>query len=88
MHPPGRPDGVTGDSTQLWQRIATLEATAERLAAELLAVTARAARAEGAEQALHSALADLATRLDHATAELAHARRPWWARLPRRHREG
>ena len=78
----GRPDGQPADVTRLENelrgRIAELEATADQRAAELLAMTARAASAEGEAKALRDALADLASRLDRAEAEL---RRPWWRRL-------
>ena len=75
--PPGQPERVTGDGAHLWQRIAELEVQRDHMAAELLAVTARAARAEGEGVALRDALADLAGRLDVATAELSELRRPW-----------
>jgi hypothetical protein len=62
-------------------RIAELEAAADQRVAELLAMTGRAADAEGEARALRDALADLAGRLDRAEAELAEARRPWLARV-------
>ena len=52
----------------------------DELRAELMQRRCAAARAEGEAKALREALADLATRLDLATAELAEARRPWWRR--------
>jgi hypothetical protein len=63
------------------ERVRFLEASADHAAALLLKSTDRAARAEGQVVELHNALADLARRLDVATAELTEARRPWWRRL-------
>ena len=82
----GRPDGRSGGQSsdptglerELRGRIAELEATTDQRAAELLAMTARSAQAEGEAKALRDALADLAGRLARAEAEL---RRPWWRRL-------
>jgi hypothetical protein len=54
-----------------------LEELADERAAEILHMSTRAAHAEGEVKALRDALADLAARLDAATAEL---RRPWWHR--------
>lgn len=76
--PPGQPSDMTGLEQELRARIAELQDVADQRAAELLAMTARAAGAEGEARALRDALADLAGRLDRAEAEL---RRPWWRRL-------
>ena len=66
---------------ELRERVRFLEASAEQAAGLLLKSTDRAAMAEGEARALRDALADLARRLDVATAELTEARRPWWRRL-------
>lgn len=76
--PPGQPVAVTGLEDELRARINDLEDLADQRAAELLAMTARAAHAEGETKALRDALWDLSSRLDRAEAEL---RRPWWWRL-------
>lgn len=82
--PPGRPTGQPGDMTRLEQelraQIAELQVVADQRAAELLAMTARAAGAEGETRALRDALADLAGRLDRAEEAL---RRPWWQAFSR-----
>jgi hypothetical protein len=75
--PAGQPADTTGLERELRSRIAELQETADQRAAELLAMTARAASAEGEAKALRDALADLAARLDRAEAEL---RLPWWRR--------
>lgn len=74
----GQPSDPTGLERELRGRIAELQETADQRAVELLAMTARSAKAEGEAKALRDALADLAGRLDRAEAEL---RRPWWRRL-------
>ena len=76
--PPDQPTEATELQRELRARIAELQETADHRAAELLAMTARAAGAEGEVRALRDALADLAGRLDRAEAEL---RRPWWRRM-------
>jgi hypothetical protein len=71
--PPEQPGAVNGHD----QELQALREALEQRTAELLHMTARAARAEGETVALRDALADLAGRLDRAEAEL---RRPWWRR--------
>ena len=68
--PPERPAGRPPDRDQV-----------DQLREELLEARVAAAGAEGQVVELHNALADLAARLDRATADLAEARRPWWQRL-------
>ena len=63
------------DPAELLQRA---EAELARVRAELLLATAKAARAEGRAEAMQTALADLAGRLDAAELRLAQ---PWWTRL-------
>jgi hypothetical protein len=72
-----------------WQRQATdrqaavaeLRERVARLEGEAAGVRATVTAKDETVAALRDALADLAGRLDKATAELAEVRRPWWRRL-------
>lgn len=81
VQPTGRPGGQPPEQNGLDQehreRLQALRDTIEARTAALLAMTERAARAEGEAAALRDALADLAGRLDRAEARLAL---PWWRR--------
>jgi hypothetical protein len=69
------------DRAALLERLVAADVERERLTADLVRATDRAGKAEGQVLALRDALADLAGRLDEATAELADARRSWLERL-------
>jgi hypothetical protein len=60
---------MTSLQQELLRRVRELEELADERAAELLHMATRAAHAEGEVKSLRDALADLATRLDVATAE-------------------
>jgi hypothetical protein len=75
--PPGQPGDMTGLDQEHRERLQALRETVEHRTEALLAMTARAASAEGEAKALRDALADLAARLDRAEQRLAL---PWWRR--------
>jgi hypothetical protein len=78
------PRATQGDSEAvalLKAELAQGQAERDRLLAQVVQLTERAAGAEGENRALREALADLARRLDMATGELTEMRKPWWQRL-------
>jgi hypothetical protein len=76
--PPEQPGAVNGLDQEHRERLQALRDALEQRTDSLLAMTERAARAEGEALALRDALADLAARLNRAEERLAL---PWWRRL-------
>jgi hypothetical protein len=73
--PAGLPDRV---ETELWNRLAAVEADRDRLRDELMAARERAAGAEREVRVLREAWEREKSRADELAAD---ARRPWWRKL-------